>query len=70
MCVSLSVVSEFFTTLWTLAHQAPLFMEFPRSRILEWVAIPFSGGIFLIQGLNSDLLYCRQILYCLTHDGS
>ena len=32
---------------------------------------PFpSPGIFLIQGLNLDLLHCRQILYCLTHQGS
>ena len=27
-------------------------------------------GIFLIQGSNSGLLYCRQILYCLSHQGS
>ena len=27
-------------------------------------------GIFLIQGLNLGLLYCRQILYRLSHQGS
>ena len=27
-------------------------------------------GIFPTQGLNSDLLYCRQILYLLSHQGS
>ena len=27
-------------------------------------------GIFPTQGLNSDLLYCRQILYQLSHQGS
>ena len=27
-------------------------------------------GIFLIQGLNPGLLHCRQILYCLGHQGS
>ena len=32
-------------------------------RILEWVAIPF----FLTQGSNPGLLYCRQILYQLSH---
>ena len=37
-----------------------------QARILEWVAIPFSRGIFPNQGLNPSLLYCRQILYCLT----
>ena len=27
-------------------------------------------GIFLTQGLKLDLLHCRQILYCLIHQGS
>ena len=27
-------------------------------------------GIFLTQGLNPGLLHCRQILYCLSHQGS
>ena len=27
-------------------------------------------GIFLTQGSNLGLLYCRQILYCLSHPGS
>ena len=39
-----------------------------QARILEWVVIPFSRGIFLTQGLNLGLLHCRQILYC--HQGS
>ena len=34
-----------------------------QARILEWVAIPFSRGIFPTQGSNPGLLYCRQILY-------
>ena len=38
-----------------------------QARILGWVAIPFSRGSFLTQGSNLDLLYCRQILYCLSH---
>ena len=29
---------------WTVAHQAPLSMGFPKARILEWVAISFSRG--------------------------
>ena len=41
-----------------------------QARILEWVAISFSRGIFLTQGLNPDLLLCRQILYHLSHQGS
>ena len=39
-------------------------------RILEWVATPCSGGIFLTQGLNLGLLHCRQILHHLSHEGS
>ena len=27
-------------------------------------------GIFLTQGSNPDLLHCRHILYCLSHQGS
>ena len=41
-----------------------------QARILEWVVIPFSSGIFLTQGLNPGLLHCRKILYCLSHQGS
>ena len=31
-------------TLWTVGHQAPLTMVFPRPRILEWVAISAVRG--------------------------
>ena len=41
-----------------------------QTRILEWIAIPFSRGIFLTQELNLGLLHCRQILYHLNHEGS
>ena len=37
-----------------------------QARILEWVAISFSRGIFLTQGSNLGLLHCRQILYYLS----
>ena len=40
------------------------------AKILEWVAIPFSRGIFRTQGLNPVLLHCRQILYLLSHQES
>ena len=33
-----------------------------QARILEWVAVPFSKGIFPAQGSNLGLLHCRQIL--------
>ena len=41
-----------------------------QARILEWVAAPFSGGIFPTQGSNPGLLPCRQILYQLSQRGS
>ena len=41
-----------------------------QARILEWVAFPFSRGIFPTQGSNPGLLNCRQILYQLSHEGS
>ena len=41
-----------------------------QPRILEWVTISFSRGIFSTQGLNWGLLRCRQILYCLSLQGS
>ena len=34
-----------------------------QAKILEWVAIHLSRGIFLTQGLNPGLPHCRHILY-------
>ena len=36
---------QLFVTLWTVAHEAPLSMGFIQARILEWVVIPFFGGL-------------------------
>ena len=33
-----------FATPWTVAYQAPLSMGFFQAKILEWVAISYSGG--------------------------
>ena len=41
-----------------------------QARILEWVSMPFSRGVFPNQGLNLGLLHYRQILYHLSHQGS
>ena len=35
-----------FATPWTVAHQAPLSMEFFGQEYLEWVAIPLSRESF------------------------
>ena len=70
-----------------LVPQSCLTLHFPRdcsppgssvhgifqARILKWVAIFSSRGIFPTQGLNPHLLcllLCRQILYPLNHRGS
>ena len=56
-------------TLWTIDCHAPLSMGFPKQEY--WTGLPFpSPGIFSTQGLNQDLLQCRQILYQLRHQGS
>ena len=56
-------------TLWTVARQAPLSMGFSRQEY--WNGLPFpSPGDLLAQGWNLGLLYCRWILYRLSHQGS
>ena len=54
---------------WTVAHQAPLSMEFPRQEYWSMLPFPSPEGLSN-QGLNPGLLYCRQILYRLSHQGS
>ena len=63
--------------IWTVAHQAPLFMEFSRQEY--WSGLPFpSPGQHRRPGINPKseritltliLLHCRQILNCLSHQG-
>ena len=40
-----------------------------QARVLEWIAISSSRGIFPTQGPNPGLLHCRQMLYHLSHQG-
>ena len=40
-----------------------------QARILEWVAFPFSRGIFPTQGSNPGIPHCGQILSQLSHKG-
>ena len=54
MCVFSCV--QLFATLWAVAHQAPLFMEFSRQE-LEWVAISFpsmTGILIKRKNLNTN----------------
>ena len=41
-----------------------------QARILEWVAMPSSRGVFPTWGLNLGLSYCGRILYYLSDQGS
>ena len=66
--VSLSHI-RLSATPWTVAHQAPLSMEFSHKNPGVG-SHSFLQGIFPTQGLNLGLLNCRQILYHLSHQGS
>ena len=67
-CQSLNHV-WLFVTPWTVAHQAPLSVEFSRQEY--WSGLPFpSPGTFPTQESNPDLPHCRQILYSLSHQGN
>ena len=53
---------QLFVTVWAVAHQAPLSLEFSKQEY--WVAChSLLQRIFLTQGLNLGLLHCRWILY-------
>ena len=55
-------------TPWSVySSPASSFQWILQAKILKWLAISFSKGISLIQGLKLcllRLLHCRQILYC------
>ena len=44
--------ARLFVTLWTVACQAPLSMGILQARVMEWVSMPSSRGIFVTQGSN------------------
>ena len=51
----------FFATSWTVAHQAPLPMEFCRQKY--WSGLPFpTQGIFPTQGLNPRSLKSSELV--------
>ena len=51
----------------TVAHPSFLSMEFSRQEVGSHSLLQ---GIFSTQGSNPGLLYCRQVLYSLSHQGS
>ena len=59
---SCKVVSDFFVAPWTIAHQAPLSMEF-SSKNTTVGCYSLLWGIFLTQGSNLCLLHRQVDLY-------
>ena len=54
---------------WTIAHQTPLSLGFPRQEY--WSGLPFpSLGALPDQGLTPGLLHCRWILLLLSYQES
>ena len=45
---------QLFETPWTVSHQAPLSTRILQARILEWVAMPSSRGMFPTQESNPE----------------
>ena len=70
VCQLLSCVQPFATP-WTIAHQAPLSMDCSSQEYWNGMGShSLPQGIFPTQRQNSSLLYLRQILYHLSHQGS
>ena len=59
---------QFFVTPWTVAHQAPLSMGFPRQEY--WSGLPLYQRIFLTQGSNPCLLHWQTDSLSLSQRGS
>ena len=65
ICITLVSHVQFFVTPWTVAHQAPLFMGIPgKDSPCSGLPCPPLGVL-----PNPALPHCRQILYCLNHQG-
>ena len=67
--VSLSVISDSLK-LHGLSPPGSSDHRILQARILEWVAIPFSRGIFLNQGLNPGFHTADEFFYHLSHQES
>ena len=62
VCVSHSVVSDFFDTM-DCSSPGSSVHEILQARILEWVVHFLLQGFFLTHGSNLGLPHCSQILY-------
>ena len=74
VCVSARILShvQLFATLWTVAHQAPLFMGFSRQK--HWNGLPYpptslmsaalAGGFFTTSIIWEALCVCVCVCVC------
>ena len=74
VCVSACILShvQLFATLWTVAHQAPLFMGFSRQK--HWNGLPYpptsfmspalAGGFFTTSIIWEALCVCVCVCVC------
>ena len=69
LCISRSVMSQLFATPWTVAHQAPLSMGFPRQEY--WSGLPFSSpGDLSNSGFGPGSPVLQADSLNLSHQGS
>ena len=60
---------QLFATPWTVAHQAPLSLEFSRQEYWSGLPCPAPGDL-PNPGVEPRSLACQWILSCLSHQGS
>ena len=68
LMLSHSVVSNSFATPWTIAHQAPLFMGFPRQEY--WSGLPFLLGDLPVLGIKPSSPVLQEDSLLLSRQGS
>ena len=68
--ISFRCCVQLFVTPWTIAHQAPLSMGFPRAKITGMGCHFLCQGIFPTQGLNLCLLHWQADSLLMSHQGS
>ena len=65
-CCSVAKLCPTLATPWTVAHQAPLSMGFPRQEYWNGLPFPYPGNL-LLPGIEpafpASVLHCRWILY-------
>ena len=70
-CISMQIYTKVTWSCLTLCNPIDCIVNgILQARILEWVAFPFSRGIFPTQGSNPGLPHCWQILYQFSHKGN